>query len=95
MQAKFLKACGTLAETPIEICKASAKWFGGSPLHDGESESSKFHSWLPNTSIKKLQLEKPIDQPSTPIKLSEARAMVSDSLEQTPSRFYYKLNGFS
>lgn len=85
LQAKFLKACGTLAETPIEIRKASAKW-SSSPIHDGDSEPSKFHSWLPNTSIKKLHLEDPIHQPPTPIKLSEERAHVSGSLEQTPSR---------
>lgn len=85
LQAKFLKACGTLAETPIEIRKASAKW-KSSPTHDGDSEPSKFHSWLPNTSIKKLQMETQIDQPPTPIKQSEERAHVSGSLEHTPSR---------
>ncbi|XP_062105710.1 protein JASON isoform X2 [Humulus lupulus] len=82
-EARFLKACGTLAETPIEIRKASSKW-NSSPLHDGDSETSKFHSWLPNTSIKKLQLENQIDQPSTPTKLSEERPHVSGSLEYTP-----------
>lgn len=51
MQAKFLKACGTLPETPAEIRKA----YGSSPIED--SESSKFHSWLPNTSIQRLNLE--------------------------------------
>lgn len=79
-EAKFLKACGTLAETPIEIRKASARW-SSSPLYDGDTEPSKVHSWLPNTSIKSLQ----IDQPPTPIKLSEERAHVSGSLQHTPS----------
>ncbi|XP_030484862.2 protein JASON isoform X3 [Cannabis sativa] len=83
-EAKFLKACGTLAQTPIEIRKASSKW-NSSPLQDGDSETSKFHSWLPNTSIEKLQLENQIDQPSTPVKLSEERAHTSGSLECTPS----------
>ncbi|GMN54994.1 hypothetical protein TIFTF001_024109 [Ficus carica] len=83
-EAKFLKACGTLAETPIEIRKASSK-LDGSPLHGGESGSSKFHSWLPNASVEKLHLDNQIDQPPTPIKLSEERVMISASLEQTPS----------
>ncbi|OVA12386.1 hypothetical protein BVC80_1795g29 [Macleaya cordata] len=44
-EAKFLKSCGTLVETPAEIRKTS------------EAENSKFHSWLPSTSIKKLHWE--------------------------------------
>lgn len=83
MQAKFLKACGTLAETPIEIRKASAK-LNGSPLEDRGSEPSKFHSWLPDTSIKSLQLESQPDEPPTPIKISEERGKGSGL--STPSR---------
>ncbi|KAL5795469.1 hypothetical protein ACOSQ2_000289 [Xanthoceras sorbifolium] len=82
-EAKFLKACGTLPETPAEIRKASQK-FKGSPHYD-ETEPSKFHSWLPNTSIKKLQLERHCEQPLTPIKLSEEWGRGSASLEHTPS----------
>lgn len=85
LKAKFLKACGTLLETPAEIRKASEK-LDCSPPVGKDSEPSKFHSWLPNTSIKKLQLDKPIDQPPTPIRLGEEweRGLVSS--EHTPSR---------
>ncbi|KAJ0111773.1 hypothetical protein Patl1_01416 [Pistacia atlantica] len=69
-EAKFLKACGTLPETPAEIRKASEK-FKVSPSQDKDSEPSKFHSWLPNTSIKKLQLDRQCDQRPTPTKLFE------------------------
>ncbi|XP_048328258.2 protein JASON [Ziziphus jujuba] len=83
-EAKFLKACGTLVETPVEIRKASR--LNGSPLHDGDTaEHSKFNSWLHNTSIKKLQLENQPDQPPTPIKISEERGKGSDLSEHTPS----------
>ncbi|XP_024180316.1 protein JASON isoform X3 [Rosa chinensis] len=68
-EAKFLKACGTIVETPVEIRKASK--LIGSPHHDRDSEPSKFNSWLPNTSIKKLQQENQPEQPPTPVKLFE------------------------
>ncbi|XP_011044745.1 PREDICTED: uncharacterized protein LOC105139835 isoform X1 [Populus euphratica] len=83
-EAKFLKACGTSTETPIEIRKACEK-FNGSPALDKESEHSKFHSWLPNTSIKNLQLDNQTDQPLTPVKLCEEWGKGSVSSEQTPS----------
>lgn len=83
-EAKFLKACGTLVETPIEIRKVSSK-LRSSPLHGGDSGSSRFHSWLPDTSAEKLQLDNEIDQPPTPIKPCEERVMLSASLENTPS----------
>ncbi|XP_077253383.1 aspartyl/glutamyl-tRNA(Asn/Gln) amidotransferase subunit [Tasmannia lanceolata] len=51
-EAKFLKSCGTLLETPAEIRKASEK-VKVLP-HDGDDLSPKFHSWLPATSCKKL-----------------------------------------
>ena len=88
MQARFLKACGTLAETPAEIRKASAK-SKFSPSYDGDSEPPKFHSWLPNTSIKKLQLDNQTEQAATPIKLSEEWGKGSGLQEQTPSRLYF------
>ncbi|KAM5580103.1 protein JASON [Rosa sericea] len=68
-EAKFLKACGTIVETPVEIRKASK--LIGSPHHDRDSEPSKFNSWLPNTSIKKLQQENQPEQPPTPVKRFE------------------------
>ncbi|KAK4578012.1 hypothetical protein RGQ29_028230 [Quercus rubra] len=83
-EARFLKACGTLAETPTEIRKASAK-SKFSPSYDGDSEPPKFHSWLPNTSIKKLQLDNQPEQATTPIKLSEEWGKGSGLQEQTPS----------
>ncbi|KAL3592667.1 hypothetical protein D5086_011307 [Populus alba] len=83
-EAKFLKACGTLTETPIEIRKACEK-FNGSPALDKDSEPSKFHSWLPSTSIKKLQLDNQTVQPLTPVKLCEEWGKDSVSSEQTPS----------
>ncbi|KAL4622188.1 hypothetical protein ACB092_06G279800 [Castanea dentata] len=83
-EARFLKACGTLAETPAEIRKASAK-SKFSPSYDGDSEPPKFHSWLPNTSIKKLQLDNQPEQATTPIKLGEEWGKGSGLQEQTPS----------
>ncbi|KAF2290677.1 hypothetical protein GH714_014969 [Hevea brasiliensis] len=82
-EAKFLKASGTLPETPSEIRKASEKLKGSAPLGK-DLESSDFHSWLPNTSIKKLQLNRQIDQLPTPVKLREEWGNVSVSLEHTP-----------
>ncbi|KAK9285033.1 hypothetical protein L1049_024216 [Liquidambar formosana] len=82
-EAKFLKACGTLPETPAEIRNASEK-LKGSPLHDRDSEPSKFHSWLPNTSINELHLDKQPDQPPTPIKLCEEWGKGSVDSEHTP-----------
>lgn len=90
VQARFLKACGTLAETPAEIRKASAKT-KFSPSYDGDSEPPKFHSWLPNTSIKKLQLDNQPEQATTPTKLSEEWGKGSGLQEQTPSRLYFSL----
>ncbi|KAJ6337147.1 hypothetical protein OIU76_006925 [Salix suchowensis] len=83
-EAKFLKACGTLPETPIEIRKACEK-FKGSPELDKYSENSEFHSWLPSTSIKKLQLDNQNEDSRTPVKLWEDLGKGSVSSEQTPS----------
>ncbi|KAK6238505.1 hypothetical protein QUC31_003974 [Theobroma cacao] len=83
-EAKFLKACGTIPETPAEIRKASRR-FKQSPPCGGDSEPSKFQSWLPNTSIDKFQLDKQSDQPPTPIKLFEALERGPDSSENTPT----------
>ncbi|KAB1209666.1 hypothetical protein CJ030_MR6G029209 [Morella rubra] len=83
-EAKFLKACGTLVETPSEIRKATEK-LKSSPPYDGDSGPRKFHSWLPNTSIKKLQLENQLDQPPTPVKLCGEWGKGSVSQERTPS----------
>uniref|UniRef100_A0A5B7BDI4 Protein JASON n=1 Tax=Davidia involucrata TaxID=16924 RepID=A0A5B7BDI4_DAVIN len=83
-EAKFLKACGTLPETPVEIRKASVKLKESSP-RDGDCKHLKFHSWLPNTSIEKLDLDKLPHQPPTPIKICEEWVKGSVSSEHTPS----------
>ncbi|KAJ4981130.1 hypothetical protein NE237_031967 [Protea cynaroides] len=62
-EAKFLKACGTLLETPAEIRKTSEK-VKDAPTRDGESEPSGLHSWLPSSSVKKLHWEEQPDQAS-------------------------------
>ncbi|GLU04001.1 hypothetical protein SLE2022_211680 [Rubroshorea leprosula] len=73
-EANFLKACGTIPETPVEIRKASEK-LKHSPSFEGNSEQPKFHTWLPNTSIKKLLSERQTGQPSSTIKLYEEREL--------------------
>lgn len=84
MQAKFLKACGTLPDTPAEIRKASIKLNGSSPTRD--SECSEFHSWLPNTSVQKLNLEMEPDQDPTPKKQCENWLSSSGSSAHEPNR---------
>ncbi|CAK9133199.1 unnamed protein product [Ilex paraguariensis] len=81
-EAKFLKACGTLPETPAEIRVVSEK-LKDSSLNDGATDSSKFHTWLPSNTIQTLNLEKQLDQPPTPIKLCEGVKGLGSSL-QTP-----------
>ncbi|CAI9772583.1 unnamed protein product [Fraxinus pennsylvanica] len=83
-EAKFLKACGTLPETPAEIRKASEKWKDAS-TKDAEATPTKFNSWLSNASIEKLNLEKQPDEPPTPVKICEEQRMESSSLVETPS----------
>ncbi|XVE78532.1 hypothetical protein DITRI_Ditri13aG0152700 [Diplodiscus trichospermus] len=81
-EAKFLKACGTIPETPAEIRKASRK-VKQSPPSGGYSETSKFHSWLPNTSVDKFQVDEKSDQPPTPVRLFEALERRAESPENT------------
>ncbi|XP_026417589.1 protein JASON-like isoform X1 [Papaver somniferum] len=85
-EAKFLKSCGTLAETPAEIRKTYAG-VDHSTTPDGDSENNKFHSWMPSTSIKKLQWEEEqLNQVSdSSAKLSEEPVKESDSSEHQPS----------
>ncbi|KAF5732512.1 hypothetical protein HS088_TW17G00039 [Tripterygium wilfordii] len=82
-EAKFLKACGTLPETPAEIRKASERLKGSSVCHR-DSEPLEFHSWLPDSSIQKLQSDEQLDLPPTPIKLGEELRKDLESLEHTP-----------
>ncbi|KAI4363902.1 hypothetical protein MLD38_020065 [Melastoma candidum] len=56
-EARFLKACGTIPETPFEIRKAGEK-LRRSPRNVTQSDTPEFHSWMPNTSVRKLQTDK-------------------------------------
>ncbi|KAI3728576.1 hypothetical protein L6452_17214 [Arctium lappa] len=78
-EAKFLKACGTLPRTPAEIRKLK-----DSEPHNGDAESSTFHSWLQAASIEKLKLEKQPDQQPSSIKCFEAWENGSDSSSDSP-----------
>ncbi|KAL8088382.1 protein JASON-like [Apium graveolens] len=82
-EAKFLKSCGTLPETPSEIRKASIKFNGPSPTRD--SEYPEFHSWLPNTSVQKLNIEMEPDQAPIPEKQCENWLSSSGSSAHEPN----------
>ncbi|KAL0723820.1 hypothetical protein Bca4012_038419 [Brassica carinata] len=75
-EARFLKACGTIPETPIEIRKASQKLT--SPQHSG---SSHFHSWISSSSALGFR----VDESPTPIKACEDVGRPSSTPEQIPS----------
>ncbi|VVA90211.1 unnamed protein product [Arabis nemorensis] len=75
-EARFLKACGTIPETPIEIRKASQKL--SSPQHSG---SSDFHSWISSSSAIGFHL----DESPIPMKDCEEVARPSITSEQTLS----------
>ncbi|KAI4378371.1 hypothetical protein MLD38_015860 [Melastoma candidum] len=53
LTARFLKACGTIPETPFEIRRAGEK-LRRSPPNATHSNTPKFHSWMPNTGDKQL-----------------------------------------
>ncbi|KAL3510033.1 hypothetical protein ACH5RR_029434 [Cinchona calisaya] len=82
-EAKFLKTCGALPETPVEIQKVSGKWQDLS-AQKGEQEVPKFGSWLTNASTEKLNLETESNQPPTSITDCEQWMKVSGSVEHTP-----------
>ncbi|KAJ0244915.1 Protein JASON [Hirschfeldia incana] len=75
-EAQFLKACGTIPETPIEIRKASQKL--SSPQHSG---SSHFHSWISSSSALGFH----VDESPTLMKACEEVGRQSFTSEQTPS----------
>ncbi|CAN7053763.1 unnamed protein product [Brassica oleracea var. botrytis] len=75
-EARFLKACGTIPETPIEIRKASQKL--SSPQRSG---ASYFHSWISSSSALGFHL----DESPTPMKACEELGRPSLTSEQTPS----------
>ncbi|XP_059664899.1 protein JASON-like [Cornus florida] len=82
-EAMFLKACGTVIQTPPEIRKASEKLKNLTP-HDEGTVTSKFHSWVPNAPIEKLWPDKQPDRPPTSIKFGETWENGSVSSEHTP-----------
>ncbi|CAN1850854.1 Protein JASON [Linum perenne] len=82
-EASFLKACGTLPETPGELRKASDK-LKSSPSVDDGSAQSKFHSWMPTTSTEMLLPDMEADKHSTPIKSFEESRRDSISSDQAP-----------
>ncbi|ESQ36250.1 hypothetical protein EUTSA_v10007468mg [Eutrema salsugineum] len=75
-EARFLKACGTIPQTPVEIRKASHNL--SSPQHSG---SSHFHSWISSSSALGFHL----DESPTPMKACEKVGRPSFTSEQTPS----------
>ncbi|XP_023632861.1 protein JASON [Capsella rubella] len=75
-EARFLKACGTILETPIEIRKASQRL--SSPQHSG---SSHFHSWISSSSAMGSHLA----ESPTPMKSCEEVGRPSFTSEQTAS----------
>ncbi|XP_055824585.1 protein JASON-like [Solanum dulcamara] len=80
-QAKFLKACGTLPETPAEIRKGLAK-FEDLSASTRSVEPLKFKSWLSDMAVEKLNLDLLPDHPITPIK-SNGLEKQSGSLAHT------------
>ncbi|CAM8993615.1 unnamed protein product [Rhodiola kirilowii] len=85
-EAKFLKACGVLVETPAEIRKSRVK-LEHSEEQGLDSGSPKFHSWYPNTSVEKLILKNEgRSQSSKPLTLcEECQDSVSSSKHSTDS----------
>ncbi|KAI3730412.1 hypothetical protein L1987_61582 [Smallanthus sonchifolius] len=87
-EAKFLKACGTLPQTPAEIRRTEKS--KDSQPHNGDTEST-FNPRLPNTPIEEA-LQKQPDQLQSPITLfqkfengSDSSSHTSNSLENTES----------
>ncbi|XP_006352001.1 protein JASON [Solanum tuberosum] len=81
-QAKFLKACGTLPETPAEIRNFSMKCKDlSAPME--EVEPLKVNSWPSDTTYQKLNLNSLSDQP-TPVKIDGVKTH-SGSFVHTPS----------
>ncbi|KAF9620673.1 hypothetical protein IFM89_013973 [Coptis chinensis] len=78
-EAKFLKSCGALLETPVEIRKASGRVKAVLPHNEG-SANTKFHSWLPTTSIENLHLGGQQNQfLVTPVEVSDSQGKESGS----------------
>ncbi|KAL3624636.1 hypothetical protein CASFOL_031304 [Castilleja foliolosa] len=81
-EAKFLKECGTLPETPLEIRKASANW----AVTSAKTEKPlNFNSWLPTASFEKLKLEKQTDQSLPHVESCEESITETSCLLNSPS----------
>ncbi|KAK1438033.1 hypothetical protein QVD17_03834 [Tagetes erecta] len=82
-EAKFLKNCGTLPQTPAEI-RTYEKLTSSKP-QNGDTESPAFHSWLQNaTSIEKIKLQKEPRLESSPVKLFKEWETKSDASSHSP-----------
>ncbi|XP_009771902.1 protein JASON [Nicotiana sylvestris] len=82
-QAKFLKACGTLPETPAELRKGLVKRKDLS-TSTGDVEPLKFKSWLSDMAVQELNLNLPPEDPITPSK-SNGLEKHYGSLARSPS----------
>ncbi|KAJ1385344.1 hypothetical protein SESBI_41766 [Sesbania bispinosa] len=80
-------------EPPAEIRKASEK-LKVSPSCGKDSAPSRFHSWLPNTSVEKLQLDVQPFDPPTPIKLCQ-NGEIARILLSTHQAVFITLNSVS
>ncbi|KAL4200834.1 hypothetical protein AMTRI_Chr02g213090 [Amborella trichopoda] len=58
-EVKFLKSCGALLETPMEIRKAYLK---PNAQPHAEDAANEFHSWLPSSSCRQLHWDDQNDQ---------------------------------
>lgn len=76
-EAKFLKACGTLPQTPVEI-RNNDKLKDLKPQKE-DKRSSTLHSWLQNASLEKIKPVIHYDQQCSPMKLFEEWENRSDS----------------
>ncbi|VFQ70458.1 unnamed protein product [Cuscuta campestris] len=83
-QAKFLKACGTLPETPVEVLKLS-KECEDSSSQNGALFPSDHNSWLPDMSIVNQTLHSHPEQPLTPSKNCDKLMEGSVSALVTPA----------
>ncbi|KAF5754286.1 putative protein JASON [Helianthus annuus] len=81
-EAKFLKNCGTLPQTPAEI--RNNKKLTNSKPQNGDTESTTFHSWLQNASIEKVKPEKQPGVQYSPVKLFDKWENRSDSSSHSP-----------
>ncbi|KAD1001278.1 hypothetical protein E3N88_43434 [Mikania micrantha] len=82
VEAKFLKDCGTLPQTPTEI--RNIEKLKNSNTQNGDKESSTYHSWLQNANIEKVKLEKQPGTQFTPAKPFEEQENGSDSSSHSP-----------